>query len=91
MSGVVGILTHGWKAYRYAGCRCDRCRDGQANYVYDEVRGRAARLAANPSLVPHGRESTYTNWRCRCRPCTVAHARQCHKRYLTRRTRAGAR
>jgi hypothetical protein len=90
MSKVVSTLTHGWQAYRKHGCRCDRCRDGHANYVFAENKKRATRLAADPSLAPHGRVSTYTNWGCRCLVCTVAHARHCRARYLARRARAGA-
>lgn len=33
---------------------------------------RVARLIANPELAPHGVEGTYTNWGCRCDPCSDA-------------------
>lgn len=41
---------------------------------------RAARLAADPSLAPHGRESTYDGWRCRCGPCRAAHTEGARRR-----------
>ena len=35
---------------------------------------RAAALAADPSIRPHGNVSTYTNWGCRCDACCEAKA-----------------
>jgi hypothetical protein len=34
--------------------------------------GRGERLAADPTLAPHGVRNTYVNWMCRCEPCTTA-------------------
>ncbi len=48
-------------------------------------KSRAARLALDPSLAPHGKATTYFNWMCRCRPCMDAHA--AHKRQLRQRNR----
>lgn len=33
---------------------------------------RALQLAEDPTIVPHGTLSTYTNWKCRCVPCRGA-------------------
>lgn len=33
---------------------------------------RVQRLAADPTLRPHGVKNTYDNWGCRCAPCTAA-------------------
>ena len=37
-------------------------------------RARAARLAADPGLQPHGVKNTYREWGCRCEPCTQANS-----------------
>ena len=34
--------------------------------------GKAAQLAADPTLARHGRPGTYTNWGCRCDECRAA-------------------
>lgn len=35
---------------------------------------RRERLAADPSIVPHGTTNTYDTWGCRCDECKAAHA-----------------
>lgn len=35
---------------------------------------RSERLAADPTVVAHGRSGTYTHWGCRCDACREAHA-----------------
>jgi hypothetical protein len=84
------VLTHGSVAYRTAGCRCDDCRSAHAIRHFDEQTKLAARLAADPSLAPHGRVSTYSNHGCRCRPCRGAKSEQNRAQYQARRRRAGA-
>jgi hypothetical protein len=32
-----------------------------------------ARLAVDPTAAPHGQNSTYSNWGCRCDECRAAH------------------
>jgi hypothetical protein len=78
-------------------CRCDECRAAWRAYIsrrraerYAEVNGgpasddvRAKKLAD----VKHGTESTYTNWGCRCRPCTDGHNAYCR---AARQRRASA-
>lgn len=34
---------------------------------------RAARLREDPTIVEHGKVSTYRNWNCRCEACTRVH------------------
>jgi hypothetical protein len=84
-----GGFTHGASGYNNYGCRCYRCRAGHAADVRQQQATRRARLAADPTLVPHGRESTYGNWGCRCRPCTSAYSSACYER--EQRRMAGAR
>lgn len=38
----------------------------------EALEDRRARLAADPSLAPHGELSTYNNWGCRCERCRAA-------------------
>jgi hypothetical protein len=41
-------------------------------YIAESRRTRKQRLLDHPSLAPHGKASTYTEWGCRCEDCTVA-------------------
>lgn len=67
--------THGtawiYRNMRYA-CRCDDCRTANTERARAEKRSRVARLAADPTLAPHGKASTYNNWGCRCPLCVAA-------------------
>lgn len=65
---------HGYDGYTNHGCRCDICRDANAQYHWDLRHFKAERLEKDPTLAPHGINNTYANWRCRCRPCTDAHS-----------------
>ena len=43
--------------------------------LYDQATAyerRCVRLHLNPNAAPHGEPGTYTNWGCRCDPCTAA-------------------
>jgi hypothetical protein len=45
--------------------------------LYDQATAyerRCARLILDPDCAPHGVPGTYTNWGCRCDPCTEAHS-----------------
>jgi hypothetical protein len=80
-----GGYTHGASGYTNYHCRCGRCRSGHADQAARMRSARVARLKADPTLRPHGRDHTYTGWGCRCRPCKSAHAaserrRQAHRR-----------
>lgn len=65
-------FRHGDARYRRQGCRCDQCTADHAQVHYFECLDRESRLAANFTRLPHGSESTYTNWRCRCGDCVEA-------------------
>lgn len=74
---------HGtYNGYQNLNCRCQPCRDANAEYVRKRRSGRAAEIAENPRRAEHGRVSTYHNWGCRCDRCTEAH------RFAKRRQRA---
>lgn len=59
---------HGtYNGYSNLGCRCQPCRDANAEAT------RAFRAKRDPALAPeHGTVSTYNNYCCRCNECTGA-------------------
>ncbi len=67
-------VTHGASAWRSKRCRCDVCRLASAALAAAGQKSRVERLKADPSLAPHGSYTTFTNWGCRCEPCTAAKA-----------------
>jgi hypothetical protein len=69
-----GGFTHGVSGYVNYGCRCGRCRSGNAEYQRRSRAQRRVKLAAGQGAPAHGNTNTYNNWACRCRPCTAAHA-----------------
>ncbi len=96
MSGVYsgpGNPTHGivstYRNTAYA-CRCRPCRDANAAFQRRGGEKRAARLAADPSIVEHGLLSTYLNWACRCDPCKAAHSARLVTAYESRKARLKA-
>lgn len=62
-------MRHGAGAYRRGYCRCRVCKGDHAARTLRERQARRRRLAADPSLAPHGDQYTYKNWDCRCGPC----------------------
>lgn len=64
--------AHGCGGYTNHGCRCEICRAGHSAYTLKRRYERRDLLLADPTLAKHGSGSTYTNWMCRCRPCTDA-------------------
>ncbi|WP_242882651.1 hypothetical protein [Actinomadura litoris] len=58
------------------GCRCDDCRRAHADVTAAQTRNRLIRAAADPSLIPHGTQTGYINWRCRCEECAAANRAQ---------------
>ena len=70
-----GSLTHGASAWRTKRCTCDACRLASRALAQKNARERAARLAADPTVVPHGEFNTYVNWGCRCILCGAARRR----------------
>jgi hypothetical protein len=77
-------FTHGSSAYSNGTCRCDICREATRVAHQKAVARRAARLAADPTLRPHGTINTYKNWGCRCEPCTEAQRLNSAKNYHRR-------
>ena len=68
--------THGLPSTYRHGCRCEDCRVAHTAYTVVERAVRAERLAADPTLAPHGKRTTYTNWGCRCALCVTANTQQ---------------
>ena len=69
-------VTHGTCSAYTNGCRCDQCR--RANATYQDSWRRKQR--AIPAWA-HGRESTYTNYACRCNLCKAANSEARQARY----------
>jgi hypothetical protein len=80
-----GGFTHGANGYRNYGCRCDTCREGNAEDTRWFRAQRRAKLAAGQATPAHGNANTYSNWGCRCRPCTAAHTAQ-RREWIARST-----
>lgn len=80
--------THGlastYRSRRYK-CRCEPCRLAHRELCQQEKASRRERLAANPSIAPHGVGATYRNWACRCGPCSAANAEECRAWYQATR------
>lgn len=54
------------------GCRCAKCLKAGRAAARERRKQNAERLAADPTIVEHGKASTYTNWGCKCEACTKA-------------------
>ena len=57
------------------GCRCDACTLANTEHHRQWRGGRRARLALGidtPDAIQHGTISSYTNYGCRCIPCSAA-------------------
>jgi hypothetical protein len=85
-----GGFTHGASGYKNYQCRCERCRAAHAAEQYGFRAQRAARLAADPTLRPHGDAHTYHQWKCRCRPCKDAWAARARAYASRQRAKAAA-
>lgn len=72
------LLGHGTSASYARGCTCVLCR--RAN------RDRKRRLIGREP-PNHGTESGYTNYGCRCRPCTKAATAATNERRMNRRAK----
>jgi hypothetical protein len=84
---------HG-EAYSYRRCRegedgkaCRACKDAHNAWAKARWAERKARIKADPSLAPHGIPGTYSNWGCRCDPCTDAASENTRVRYQDRRAK----
>lgn len=67
-------IIHGGSGGGYVrGCRCEDCTEANRLRCKRRAEERRQLLLADPSLAPHGKDSTYTNWGCRCDECFLAH------------------
>lgn len=68
---------HGTYPKYHSGCHCWRCTKANAEYnaVNRRLREQKLRDGFAPQNLKHGRINTYTNWKCRCKRCTDAHAK----------------
>lgn len=73
MSATHGLAST-YRSTVYA-CRCDECRAAHAERFRHERQARRERLTEEASALEHGTKSTYSNWGCRCAPCTEANKR----------------
>lgn len=74
MKVVIHGLAHSFRRCTDGphGTPCDVCREAHRRYKQrcrDDAR---ARLAADPSIRPHGNATTYQHWGCRCEACAKA-------------------
>ena len=84
-------MIHGTRSSYVSGCRCTACTAANTEYHLNGMRPRyAAKLAADPDSQPHGSDSTYTNYGCRCEQCRAAHAIKCAKSAEDRAARLAA-
>lgn len=77
LAGQVFEIQHAGRSIRKCtsgpdGGRCPPCAAIASLREAAGRRLRIARLAADPSIQPHGCENTYKNWGCRCLPCHEA-------------------
>jgi hypothetical protein len=63
---------HGAASTYDHGCRCQDCRDANAQR-HKRWRLRAAHNPQGADRAGHGKAGTYNNHGCRCEPCTQAH------------------
>jgi hypothetical protein len=85
---VTGARVHPSANAYNKGCRCDECRELHklaCRRRFDEME---ARGRADPSLIPHGTKSGYSNWGCRCDECTAGHALDMKRYHALRRASA---
>ena len=73
MTKVLKKDTHGHVQCYNAGCRCEECKQANAERHYKERKKREAKTL-DPLDSRHGTYSFYTNFGCRCESCTVAHS-----------------
>jgi hypothetical protein len=80
--------------YIKQGCRCGPCTAANTERARHDRNTRMARrrLVDGVMVAPvpphrHGNGNTYTNWGCRCKPCTRAH-NHAHSGWVQRRAAA---
>ncbi len=81
------LVKHGGSGTAYAnyGCRCDECKQANAERA---LRRRKARLKEEPPPGSHGKYTTYSNWGCRCEFCLKAGSEHNKKNYRDRKVKA---
>lgn len=78
IQGEIGpSARHGNASTYRRGCRCAECKKAHTARILRMTADRTRRLAEDPSLAPHGKRSTYSNWGCRCELCTEANTVAC--------------
>jgi hypothetical protein len=70
-------FAHGVQGYNWHKCRCEQCRAANSARSRTSRAARKARTAAGDPAVPHGTRGGYTNWACRCLPCSQANSEAC--------------
>lgn len=65
-----GVGTHGIVGTYMRGCRCALCTEANRQWALESRR----RFQEGRHKPPHGTESTYATYRCRCAPCRAAGA-----------------
>ncbi|KMS79065.1 hypothetical protein ACH49_13470 [Streptomyces leeuwenhoekii] len=89
MLGLAPAKKRGHGDYRtyLKGCRCDACREAMRVYKVE----RRAEWRRDPSAadrVGHGKRTTYSEYGCRCAPCTAANTEGTRQQRARRRQRS---
>ncbi len=61
---------HGQLQCYRAGCSCKLCKAANTEHS----RRTREKYTTEPEKIPHGTDSGYTNWGCRCEECSAARA-----------------
>lgn len=61
-----------WWMYSNGKCRCNGCRNAWRARVREVRASNKVKLAADPTIRPHGKTVTYQEWGCRCADCRAA-------------------
>lgn len=69
------LYGHGSDQCWRAGCRRQTCIKAHKGVLARRRAERRRRIMADPSLAPHGVDSTYLTWGCTCDPCVTEHKR----------------
>ena len=76
-----GDRRHGTASvYTSHGCRCTKCRKGNATRMAQQ-RWRMAKVGLKPGDPRHGTRGGYVNWGCRCTQCSEVHKQACKDYY----------
>ena len=78
------MSPHGTRTRYTAGCHCEACTGAQHAY-----QSRWAAAAKDSPDLPHGTESGYVNWGCRCLACWTEGWRKNARTRARRKVREG--